>query len=204
MRQNPSFTLADVDEIRRIVDANPWATIVSNGPDGLVSSHYVVLLDEDRDDLTIVGHVGRPDDLIHGMGERELLVVFQGPHGYITPEYLSDKDWAPTWNFAVVVIEAEVAIDATLTDEALRRLVAHMERDSPEPWSVEAMGARYATLRDRVIGFRATITSCRPRFKLGQDESDKAFAEIVAGLGDRPLARWMRAARQAMAKRNRE
>ncbi|MPS76409.1 MAG: FMN-binding negative transcriptional regulator, partial [Microbacterium sp.] len=52
MRQNPSFTLADVTEIRRVIEANPWATIVSSTDDGLVASHYAVLLDDDRDDLT--------------------------------------------------------------------------------------------------------------------------------------------------------
>ena len=79
MRQNPSFTLADVVEMRRVIEQNPWATIVSSADEGQVASHYVMMLDDERDDLTIVGHVGRPDDLIHGMGERELLVVFQGP-----------------------------------------------------------------------------------------------------------------------------
>ena len=71
MRQNPSFAVTDVAELRRLIDANPWVTLVSSTGDGLVASHYAVLLDEDRDDLTIVGHVGRPDDLIHGLGERE-------------------------------------------------------------------------------------------------------------------------------------
>ncbi len=85
MRQNPSFALADENEIRRVIEANPWATIMSAGDDGLVASHYAVLLDDACDDLTVVGHVGRPDDLIHGMGHREMLVVFQGPHGYVSP-----------------------------------------------------------------------------------------------------------------------
>ena len=59
MRQNPSFAMTDVAELRRLIDANPWMTLVSATDDGLVASHYAVLLDEDRDDLTIVGHVGR-------------------------------------------------------------------------------------------------------------------------------------------------
>jgi len=72
MRQNPSFTLADQAEIRRVIAANPWATITSSTADGLVASHYAVLLDDASDDLTVVGHVGRPDDLIHGLGDGEI------------------------------------------------------------------------------------------------------------------------------------
>ena len=68
MRQNPSFAMTDVAEIRRLIELNPWVTLVSQGDDGLVASHYAVLLEEGRDDLTIVGHVGRPDERIHGLG----------------------------------------------------------------------------------------------------------------------------------------
>ncbi|HBU43746.1 MAG TPA: transcriptional regulator, partial [Microbacterium sp.] len=60
MRQNPSFAMTDVGELRRIVEQNPWATLVSSTDDGLVASHYAVLLDDTRDDLTVVGHVGKP------------------------------------------------------------------------------------------------------------------------------------------------
>ena len=96
MRQNPSFAMTDVAELRRVIDANPWMTLVSQGEAGLVASHYAVLLDEERDDLTIVGHVGKPDDAILGLGERELLVIVQGPHGYISPGWYGDEPAVPT------------------------------------------------------------------------------------------------------------
>ena len=106
MRQNPSFAMTDVAELRRLIDRNPWTTLVSAADEGLVASHYAVLLDEDRDDLTIVGHVGKPDDLIHGLGERELLVVVQGPHGYISPSWYGDGANVPTWNFVSAHLSA--------------------------------------------------------------------------------------------------
>ena len=56
------------------------------------------------------------------------------------------------------------------------------------------MGARYAELAVRVVAFRATVRETHARFKLGQDEKPRAFAEIVEGLGDAPLAHWMAAA----------
>ncbi|MBN9181351.1 MAG: FMN-binding negative transcriptional regulator, partial [Microbacterium sp.] len=99
MRQNPSFAMTDVAEIRRLIARNPWTTLVSATDDGLVASHYAVLLDDEREDLTIVGHVGKPDDAIHGLGEREMMVVVQGPHGYVSPAWYGDVAAVPTWNF---------------------------------------------------------------------------------------------------------
>ncbi len=101
MRQNPSFVLGDIPELRRLIEQNPWVTLVSDTADGLVASHYAVLLDPDRDDLTILGHVGRPDDVIHELGAHDLLVIVQGPHGYISPGWYDDKPAVPTWNFVV-------------------------------------------------------------------------------------------------------
>ena len=134
MRQNPSFAMTDVAELRRLIDQNPWMTLVSDTPDGLVASHYAVLLDEDRDDLTIVGHVGKPDDMIHGLGERELLVVVQGPHGYISPGWYGEVQSVPTWNFVSAHLSG---IPEVLTPEenlqVLDRLVARFEGRMPEP-----------------------------------------------------------------------
>ncbi|GAB11016.1 hypothetical protein GOARA_064_00180 [Gordonia araii NBRC 100433] len=65
MRNTPRYLLTDVDEIKRLIRQHPWATFVSSTTNGLVASHYPVLLDESRDELTLVSHFGRPDDLLH-------------------------------------------------------------------------------------------------------------------------------------------
>ena len=127
MRQNPSFVLSDVAELRRLIDANPWVTLVSSASDGLVASHYAVLLDDDEG-LSIVGHVGRPDEMIHGLGERELLVVVQGPHGYVSPGWYDGGPNVPTWNFVSAHL---TGVPEILTAEeklkVLERLVARFE-----------------------------------------------------------------------------
>lgn len=193
MRQNPSFTLADVAEIRRVIDANPWTTIVSNGPDGLVSSHYVALLDDDRDDLTIVGHVGRPDDLIHGMGERELLVVFQGPHGYISPGWYGDVQAVPTWNYTAVHL---AGVPEILSEEenlaVLDRLVDRFEGRMPEPrgmWERPNDPGFVARLAAGTVGFRLTPTRVVAKRKLSQNKPVETVETVIAELeGDGPYA----------------
>ncbi|MGZ0710708.1 FMN-binding negative transcriptional regulator (plasmid) [Coraliomargarita sp. W4R53] len=64
MRQHPSFVLTDTTEIRRLIDANPWVMLVSHTDGSLVASHYAVLLDEDRDDLTTVGFRRTPTKVV--------------------------------------------------------------------------------------------------------------------------------------------
>jgi transcriptional regulator len=204
MRQNPSFTLADVTEIRRVIDGNPWATVVSDADDGLVASHYAVLLDEDRDDLTVVGHVGRPDDGIHGLGERELLLVFQGPHGYISPGWYGDVQAVPTWNYTAVHL---VGVPEILSDDenltVLDRLVNRFEGRMPDPrgmWQRPNDEAFVARLAAGTVGFRLTPTRVVAKRKLSQNKPEDTVETIIGQLtGEGPYANAALAAEMRLA-----
>ena len=209
MRQNPSFAMTDVAELRRVIDQNPWMTLVSATDDGLVASHYAVLLDEDRDDLSIVGHVGKPDDAIHGMGERELLVIVQGPHGYISPGWYDDGPNVPTWNFVSVHLSG---IPEVLTAEenlrVLDRLVARFEQSMPQPrlmWEPPNDEDYVRRLERGTVGFRLTPTKVVAKRKLSQNKTDEVvdtiIAELEAGSGpnaDPRLPGEMRRAHEAL------
>ncbi|MFF2485045.1 FMN-binding negative transcriptional regulator [Microbacterium sp. NPDC058062] len=186
MRQNPSFAMSDVGEIRRLIEHNPWVTIVSSTEDGLVASHYAVLLDADRDDLTIVGHVGKPDDLIHGLGERELLVVVQGPHGYVSPGWYGDVQSVPTWNFVSAHLSG---IPELLTPEenlrVLERLVARFESGLPQPrlmWEPPNDPEYVRRLERGTVGFRLTPTKVVGKRKLSQNKPDETVETVIMEL----------------------
>lgn len=186
MRQNPSFTLADVAEIRRVIDANPWATVVSAPEDGLVASHYAVLLDDDRDDLTVVGHVGRPDDAIHGLGEREILLAFQGPHGYVSPGWYGDVPAVPTWNYTAVHLSGVPEILSTAENlRVLDALVARFESRLPDPrlmWERPNDAAFIERLESGTVGFRLTPTKVVAKRKLSQNKPAETIEAVIAAL----------------------
>ena len=184
MRQNPSFAMTDVTELRRLIDRNPWMTLVSDTADGLVASHYAVLLDEDRDDLTIVGHVGKPDDLIHGLGERELLVVVQGPHGYISPGWYGDGANVPTWNFVSAHLSGVPEILSPEENlQVLDRLVARFESRKRDPrllWELPNEPAFVERLEKGTVGFRLTPTRVVAKRKLSQNRTPEIIETIIA------------------------
>ena len=68
MRHNPKHEATDPRVVRELIAENPWSTIVSHTDDGLVASHYPVLLDEQSEDLAVLTHVGRPDEQLHRFG----------------------------------------------------------------------------------------------------------------------------------------
>lgn len=188
MRQNPSFAMTDIVELRRIIAEHPWVTLVSDTPDGLVASHYAVLLDEGADDLTIVGHVGKPDDLIHGLGERELLVVVQGPHGYISPGWYPPGPNVPTWNFVSVHLAGVPEILSTEENlSVLERLVERFESAMPGPrlmWEPPNDEDFVRRLERGTVGFRLRPTRVTAKRKLSQNRPDEVVDTIIAQLED--------------------
>ncbi|MFN3948256.1 FMN-binding negative transcriptional regulator [Microbacterium sp.] len=186
MRQNPSFAMTDVGEIRRLIDRHPWVTVISQTADGLVASHYAIMLDDTRDDLTIVGHVGKPDDAIHGLGEREMLVVVQGPHGYVTPRWYGDVPAVPTWNFVSAHLSG---IPELLSPEenlrVLERLVDRFEGDDHDARSLYRLpnDASFVERLERgTVGFRLTPTRVAAKRKLSQNKTPEVVETIIAGL----------------------
>lgn len=183
MRQNPSFAMTDVAEIRRLIERNPWVTLVSHTDDGLVASHYAVLLDDSRDDLTIVGHVGKPDDLIHGLGEKELLIVVQGPHGYISPGWYDDGPAVPTWNFVSAHLSGVPELLSSEENLAvLDRLVDHFEGGMPHPrrlWERPNDEAFVQRLERGTVGFRLTPSRVIAKRKLSQNRPAETVDHIV-------------------------
>ena len=80
MRQNPDYALTDEAAVAALIRGNPWATMISHTSNGLVVSHYPFLVSDD-DELTLLSHVGRPDERLHELGQHEIVVVFYGPTG---------------------------------------------------------------------------------------------------------------------------
>lgn len=192
MRQNPSFAMTDVGEIRRLIDRHPWVTLVSSGADGLVASHYAVLLDDDRDDLTIVGHVGKPDDAILGLGERELLVVVQGPHGYVSPRWYGDVAAVPTWNFVSAHLSGvPELLSAEENLRILDRLVARFEGDGDQARGLyeRPNDPEFVERLERgTVGFRLTPTRVVAKRKLSQNRTPEVVDTIIDGLAEGPFA----------------
>lgn len=187
MRQNPSFTLTDRAEIERIIRENPWGTFVSNASTGLVASHYPVILDDTREELSIVSHVGRPDEQLHELGEHELLVIFQGPHGYISSSWYDADPAVPTWNFVAVHLSG---VPELLSPEenlqVLEKLVDHFERELPEPRQMRGTleDERYAErISSGTVGVRLTPTKIVAKQKMSQNRPDHIVDSIMTELG---------------------
>jgi transcriptional regulator len=194
---NP-FTPRKRADVTDLVRAFPLCWLVSGGPGERFATPLPLLPETDSTGAVraLFGHFGRANPHVAAL-ERSpsATILCMGANGYITPRLVSKPGWAPTWNYAVTRFEADVRFVPEENDAALTQLAAALEDGADEPWTPARMGARYDQLSQHIIAFRAVIRSEDAKFKLGQDEDEATFEEIVAGLPDRTLANWMRRTR---------
>ena len=189
MRLNPAYALDDVMSIKELIRDNPWCTLISHGQDsGIIASHYPVLLDEEAEGIVLLSHMGRPDDVRHGLGSGEMLAVIQGPHGYISPGWYGHRPGVPTWNFSTAHLWGTPEI---LSDEGnlevLDRLVAHFESELPEPHLLHATreNSEYAhRIVKGTVGIRIPVTRIEGKEKMNQDKPPETIRSIVNHLGE--------------------
>jgi transcriptional regulator len=185
MRKTPRYVTADEQEVKRLIRENPWATYVSSTTNGMVASHYPTLLDEDAEGIVIVTHFGRPDDELHEVGEREMLVIVQGPHGYVSPGWYAPGDIVPTWNHVTAHL---YGVPEILSEEenfqVLDRLTDHFEGRMPHPHSLSEDPEGTRRLALGTVGLRLRVTRFDARLKLSQNKSPEVRETIKGGLRD--------------------
>jgi transcriptional regulator len=186
-----AFAEPDLATLHDLVEAHAFGVLVVPTPSGAPEvSHLPFLLDRARGPHgTLRAHVARANPIWRAFdGKAEVLAVFQGPHGYVSPTWYASRDDVPTWNYAVVhahgaprLIEAE----AELLD-LLRRLADVHEQGRPDPWSTAELSAgTIGELLPAIVGFELPIARIVGKLKLSQNRRPEDREGAIRGLRER-------------------
>ena len=197
----PIFAARDADGLHDFIEAHSFATVVATGPDGLIASHLPVLLDRDRGPHgTLTVHLARPNPQGRTMDGQEVLVIFTGPHGYISPSWYETHPSVPTWNYAAVHAygRARAVTDPAQLKDIVRRLTEQYESGRDTPWTMAGLPQDYvAGMLRGIVGFAIEITRLEGKHKLSQNRNATDRRNVIAALGasadpdDRALAEYM-------------
>ena len=193
------FAPQSQEDIERLILEYPLAWVVSPGADVRATLLPLQAVKDAARMTGLIGHFARSNPQVQLLQrEPRALVLFLGAQAYISPSWMTDRTRAPTWNYvsAQFIVDIEFFEKPAEIEAHLRTLVGTMESGRSAAWTIEDMGARYRTLSSRVIGFIAHLRETRAKFKLGQDEPDGVFGDIMLGLereNSAELLEWMRA-----------
>lgn len=185
MRHTPHYLMTDPEEVRRLIRHHPWATFVSTTSRGLVASHYPVLLEEDRETLSIVSHFGRPDDQLHELGSAEMMVIIQGPHDYVSASWYRPGDLVSTWNHVTAHLYGTPEIlDEEENYQVLVRLTDHFEQHHSGGRSLLEDEATTRRIAKGTVGLRMEVARFDARAKLSQNRGPEEAGSVIAHLDE--------------------
>lgn len=167
------------------------AAVVSDGPDGLLASHVPVDLDPEPAPLGAIRcHFALPNSQALALAEgRELLFIFQGPQGYVSPSWYPTKrrtgKVVPTLNY--VAVHAYGRVSAFLDGDGLRAhlaaLTGRFESSNDPPWKIDDAPAEYIDAMCRAItGIQVPLTRIEGKWKLSQNRDKGDRRGVVKGL----------------------
>lgn len=102
------FELKSEQEMHDVIRDNGFVTLTSLHKESLTATHLPLLLSEDKKEL--IGHFAKGNKQWTDIEGQEVLVVFQGPHCYISPSWYESKDTVPTWNYVTVHVSGKIQL----------------------------------------------------------------------------------------------
>ncbi|MFH1873375.1 MAG: FMN-binding negative transcriptional regulator [Pseudomonadota bacterium] len=182
--------------LHQLLRAQPFATLVTQGADGVTADHLPLHLEPGVGPCgALQGHVARANPLWQQAADSEVLAIFHGPQAYVTPSWYPSKHEhgkaVPTWNYVVVHARGRLRAidDAAWLRRQLETLVAEHEAGFAEPWQISDAPPDYIDrMLTAIVGIEIVITSLAGKWKISQNQPAANRAGVVAGLREQGTA----------------
>ncbi|MES2791878.1 MAG: FMN-binding negative transcriptional regulator [Planctomycetota bacterium] len=179
-----SFIISDLPELHAFMRRHSFAMLVTHGNDGMTASHLPLLLDAEMEPHgMLLGHMARANPQWRDIAG-EALVIFSGPHAYVSPTWYETPGTVPTWNYVAVHAYGAVELveDRDSLHDILTRTVSIYERQMPEPWSYDINDPDLDKMLKGIVGFRIKISRLEGKAKLNQHHPEERRRKVIRAL----------------------
>jgi transcriptional regulator len=184
------FKEDDHETLLAFMRSNNFVTLVSSLEGKLIASHIPVLIKDEGSTVTISGHLAKANPHWQAFGT-EMLIIFTGPHAYISPKLYEKLESVPTWNYlAVHAYGLPRAISSDSEPALLQSLISDLvqthEASYQQQWDSLSEKFRQGMLQG-IVGFEMTVTRLEGKYKLSQNRSETdqhSVAEALAKHSD--------------------
>jgi transcriptional regulator len=180
-----SFSQTDLNILHTFMQEHSFATLVSQTDEGLVATHLPLLVDKSRGEYgTLLGHMAKANQQWKGITERESLVIFQGPHSYISPNWYETHPSVPTWNYTTVHAYGTPRLvdDPEIIKGTLATLVDYHESGFLPAWEMNLPEDYMHKMMQSIVAIEIPITRLEGKFKLSQNRSEEDQARVTETL----------------------
>jgi transcriptional regulator len=179
----PHFKATNETEVLAFMKQHPFAMLIGNAENKAVATQIPLLFEERNEKLFLLGHMMRKQD--HQLTFEKnpnVLVVFTGPHTYVSATWYKDPHQASTWNYSSVHARGVISfLDQQGLENTLRKLTMHYEDHNPHSSTVfDNLPVDYrSNLMKAIVAFEIEVTSVEHVFKLSQNRDEESYENIV-------------------------
>jgi transcriptional regulator len=177
------FKVTDINEIKEFIHHHSFGTVISSKEGRPVATHIPLQIQEEADQLFLTGHFAYGNSQWRSLLGEEVLVIFQGPHSYISSSWYTTER-VPTWNYQAVHIYGKAEIlerEALVEDLKLLLEKYELGRDNAVLWHTLSPDLLEKELKG-IVGFKIAVTEVQAAYKLSQNRSDIDFHKIIEQL----------------------
>jgi len=178
------FRVRDQGVAISFMRANPFAILVSNTDDGPFASHVPVVILENADQVTLRGHVAKGNPHWRYLEQQSLcLMIFHGPHSYISPTNYLTQENVPTWNYGAVHVYGNARVYSSHEDllAMLHDLIPTFEAAYQQQWSSLTEVYRSRML-NHIVGFEIAVSKIEGKLKLSQNRTPEEQQNVIDSL----------------------
>ena len=170
-------------ELLAFMRANNFVLLATGTGGALHASHLPATVHERGDAIAIDMHMARNNPQWQEFFDEDVLVVFSGPHAYVSPRWYEQKPRVPTWNYAAVHAYGipRVISEREAKHASQRRLIASLD---PQ-WlpQFDALPPEYvSSMLEGIVNFEIPVTRLETRWKLSQNRGRREQELIAAAL----------------------
>lgn len=174
----------DTESLWAFMQQHSFALLCSQVADRPFATHIPFLFDQSRGaNGYLIGHLAKANPHWRDT-EAEVLVVFSGPHAYISPTWYEAENTVPTWNYlaAHVYGQFKVVNDQDYLRWIVEDTVRIYEATMPMPWQIDMSAERLDTMLQAIVGFEIEISEIQGKKKLNQNHSVERRGKVIQAL----------------------
>ncbi len=187
MYKLPYFTEENEEVVFDFMNKNSFAIIAGYDGNFPVATHVPLDIKKEGRQIFLTGHMMKNTDHHKAFLQNEnVLVIFNGPHCYVSASWYNKKEVASTWNYIDVHAKGKIKF----TDEEGTKKIIEAITNKYEGIESEAAFHKLSIdyvdrLVKAIIAFTIEITAIENVFKLSQNHDAATRESIIQHLNDR-------------------
>ncbi|NLP49240.1 FMN-binding negative transcriptional regulator [Bacillus sp. RO1] len=179
------FKKEETNDIIQFIRANSFGVLFSQHKGLPTATHLPFILSTEEDgSITLLSHMAKANPQWKTLDSKEALVVFNGPHAYISASWYEEANTVSTWNYVSAHAHGKVEViqdDQTLL-YILKEATDFYEKELEEPWRLEENLETVKSMLNGIVGLRIRVENLQGKWKLNQHHSTMRKERVIQQL----------------------